>query len=111
VYEDGWLSEAAFFDLRQPVDAHMLSLRGMLPLVDDADFTSEIQVLIDGQVVAERTLALGGFEVDAPVATAPGTHRVELHFSRLQRLLAPDTRPAAALLQSIGFTSGRASGQ
>jgi len=104
VYEDGWVSEAAFFELTQPPSATTVSVRGLLPLVGDSTFTCDMKVLIDGQLVANKTLRPGAFEVDVPVATPPGKHRVDLRFSRLQRLVAPDTRPVGSLLQSVEFT-------
>src|SRR5439155_6706010 len=105
VYEDGWVSEAAFFELSQPADASTLSIHGMLPLVDDPGFTSEAQVFLDGKLLAQRTLKPGEFQINAGVPNSDGRHRVDLRFSRLQRLHAPDTRPVASLLRSVSFES------
>lgn len=105
VYEDGWVSEAAFFDLSQPANASLLSIRGMLPLVDDPAFTSSVQVLLDGRPLAQQALQPGDFHITASVPHEIGRHRVDLRFSRLQRLPAPDLRPVASLLRSIGFES------
>lgn len=106
VFEDGWVSEAAFFGLNQPAGPTSLVLRGMVPQIADPGFTTELTVLVDGQEVDRRTLGLGNFEVKLPAPGPPGRHRVDLRFSNFQRLPGADKRPVGGLLQSVGFVAG-----
>jgi hypothetical protein len=101
IYEDGWVSEASFFRLAQgPGDR--LVVRGLLPLIKDPGFTTQLRVLVDGKLVAARQLRPGPFEVAADVPGA-GTRRVELHFSAHQQLPGGDGRPFGARLDCVGF--------
>jgi hypothetical protein len=100
---DGWLARAVSFDLAQPQSPTALVVRGMVPLIGDPAFTTELQVLLDGQEIARQTLGLGDFEVRGPTPSGPGTRHVELRFSADQQLPAPDGRTVTARVQSVGF--------
>jgi hypothetical protein len=100
---DGWLADTAAFDLAHGSASANLVMRGTVPLVNDPGFSTELQVLVDGQEVARRTLGLGDFEIRAPVPDGPGRRRVELRFSRVQQLPAPDGRAVGAQLRDAGF--------
>jgi hypothetical protein len=106
VYEDGWLSEASFFRLTAPAGPAEVVVRGVVPLLAEPAFRSELRVLVDGQEVARRQLGLGAFEVTAAVPPGPAARRVELRFSHFQRLPAGDGRPCAARLEAVGFRAG-----
>ena len=60
-------------------------------------------MLVDGQEVARQELGLGDFEVRAPVLTGEGLRQVDLRFSAVQQLPAPDGRQVAARVQFVGF--------
>jgi hypothetical protein len=102
LYEDGWCSEAFWCGLTQPEGQDAVVVRGMVPLIAEPDFKTEMRLSVDGREVARRTLGLGDFEV---VAAAPGggRRRVEVHFSQFQVLPGGDGRPAVALLKHLGF--------
>lgn len=102
VYEDGWVGEAAYALLSEPSTANV-TVSGMVPLINDPNFTSELQVLVDGQGVTRQLLHPGDFSVTAPAPGGPRRGRIELRFSNFQHLPAPDGRPVAALLRSVGF--------
>jgi hypothetical protein len=104
VYEDGWVTDEAFFQLDAAECSGPLVVRGLVPQVgDDADFTTELLVLLDGREVTRRRLGTGAFEVRCPVPPASGRHRVDLRFSKWQELPGGDGRPAAAHLDAVGF--------
>jgi len=104
-YEDGWVAEGAEVTLRaDKVDQH-LRLAGLVPLLADANFRTTLDIAVDAHNVDERTLGPGYFQIDVPWRGAYGSHTIQLHFSRVQRLPSGDGRPAAALIQSIGFVS------
>lgn len=105
IYEDGWISERSFFSLRQLRDSAAIHIKGSIPLVSEPRYRSTLQVVEDGTEIVRKDLGLGDFEITAPVSSHPGNHKIELRFSRYQRLTAPDNRPAAALISSIGFTA------
>jgi hypothetical protein len=102
VYEDGWLSEHSSFVLSAPQgDKTTFVLRGEIPLIKDATFTTSCKLLIDGTPVVEQPLGLGAFVIGAPAT--PGRHQVELLFSRAQSLSGSDGRPVTARVRELGF--------
>lgn len=103
IYEDGWISERSFINLRQAVDRASVRIVGSVPLIGDSHYRSILEVLEDGAEIGRKDLGLGDFNFAAPVSSGPGNHRIDLRFSRYQSLPAPDNRPAAALISSIGF--------
>lgn len=103
LYEDGWVSEAAFFRLTQPAAPSQIVVRGMIPQITDPAFSCEVHVFVDEHEVPRKTLGLGDFEIRAPVSSNMSTRRIDLHFSRFQQLPSPDNRPVTALLQFVGF--------
>jgi hypothetical protein len=108
VYDDGWLAQAASFQLTQPPEADVLVIRGMVPKIGQGDgFTTGVVVTVDGQEVARKSIGIDRFQIEAPIpATAdPAMRRVELKFSRTQSLPPPDARAVGAQLISAGFHS------
>jgi hypothetical protein len=103
LYEDGWLSEHSYFELSQPEDLDLLRVRGTVPRIGNTEFQCEAQLLLDGVRLADETLEPGDFVLEAKAPFRPGRRRVELRFSRYQHLPAPDRRPVAAKLHSLGF--------
>jgi hypothetical protein len=111
VFEDGWLAQAASFQLTQPAEAESLTIAGMVPKIGTDDgFTTDLVVSIDGMEAARKSIGLGRFEIEVPVLAAvdPVTRRVELKFSKVQSLPPPDGRAVGAQLISAAFqSSGR----
>jgi hypothetical protein len=54
IYKDGWMEDTASLLLQQPDDMHGLIVRGMIPKIADAPFSSEVELRLDEQVVATR---------------------------------------------------------
>lgn len=104
IYEDGWVSEASFLKLIQPSSSSQFILHGTVPNINDSAFTSELRVLIDGKEVAQKILRPGEFDLEIEVPQGQGRRRIDLCFSKFQRLQSPDNRPVAAKLKFIGFT-------
>jgi hypothetical protein len=110
-YEDGWLSDWSWLALAQPWNASALVIKGTVPKVNDANFTTEMTVLLDGREVARRTVGVDYFEHRLPVPElppdgkpfAPGRRKVELKFSRVQQLPMPDGRPVSFHVGFVGF--------
>ena len=100
---DGWLAASASFEIEQPGVPAEFVVQAKVPLVDDAAFTTDLLVLIDGRDAAQATLGTGRFTFRTPVPPGPARRRVELRFSAVQRLLPPDIRWASAYVQRIGF--------
>jgi hypothetical protein len=103
LYEDGWIAEEAYAFLRRPRARSALVVRGVVPAIGDGAFSTECVVLVEGQEVARRRLGPGDFTIEVPAVMAPERARIDLRFSRVQRLPSPDNRPVAALLRFIGF--------
>lgn len=104
LYEDGWASEAAFVGLKQQ-NLSQLKIAGQIPLINDPRFSTQLVVLLDGQEIGRKTLGVGDFKLNFSVPPTSKRRRVELRFSKLQALTAPDGRPTAALLKFLGFTN------
>jgi hypothetical protein len=105
VYEDGWISEAAFFTLKSSQPAPLL-IQGMIPRIKNASFTTELTVLVEGQEISRQPLKLGEFSLKLAVPPSPNRQRIDLRFSNSQTLPAPDYRPVVAQLKFIGFKNG-----
>ena len=106
LYEDGAVAESAHLALTQPVSDSRLVVKGEVPMIDDPNFTTEAQVLVDGHEVARRRLTIGSFALWGAAPGEVGRHRIELHFSHVQRFPDADQRPVAAVIQEIGFDGG-----
>lgn len=102
IYEDGWLSEQAFFYLTQPTQQGYFVIQGMIPQLKDPHFKTTLRVFIDGREAINKTLTTGDFDIHIP-HQGSGKHKVTLQFSHWQELTAPDSRPTGALLKFIGF--------
>lgn len=103
LYEDGWISEAAFVVLSQFNKTSPLVIRGQVPQISDPAFKTELTVMVDGQEVARKTLGVGDFEFFVKTPTVGIMRRIDLRFSNLQTLPLQDQRPVAALLHFVGF--------
>ena len=105
IYEDGWISERAFFTLAPKPDTRYLVIKGMVPQIDQPDFRNTLAVSIDGSEVAKHPLALGAFELKVPVSANTQRHRIDLAFDRYQVLPGGDARPTGGKIEFIGFVS------
>ena len=102
-YEDGWVSESSQYMLAHPPDATMISVRGLVPLIDGPDYHTTLRVFVAGQQVGRAELAIGTFNVRYSVRGTARRVQVKLLFSRFQRLPHGDARPIALKLFSFGF--------
>lgn len=103
-YEDGWMSGDAFADLSRPAGTPF-HVEGLVPLVDDPNFTTELTVQIGSRVIARQKLGLGDFSVAVGVDDpCRDSCAVTLHFSRVQHLPGLNPRPVSALIRSLGFS-------
>lgn len=107
VYEDGWVSESSFFTLKQNKISQVLRVEGMIPLIHDPAFSTELTVMVDGKPVITKQLGLGEFAVTIDLPQIESKHRVDLRFSKNQRLPNGDNRLASALLKFIGFQNSK----
>lgn len=103
IYEDGWISEAAFFHLTQPDTSSVVAVRGTVPRISDPFFSTDLRILVDGNEVARRVLTPGEFAIWTVAPRGPRRRRVDLRFSNVQPLPGKDRRPVAARLQFVGF--------
>jgi len=77
----------------------------------DTNFETSGQLLIDGKVMATKELGVGDFDFTILnkdfLKELSGNHRVEVKFSKLQRLPGADGRPVSAKIIFMGFTSAK----
>jgi hypothetical protein len=103
IYEDGWVSEDARVVLQAPAGRSRLRLRGTVPRIGAGTMATSLALFIDGNQIATTNVDAGDFVVECPAAVESGKHRIEVRASTARRLPAPDTRPVAFLLRSLGF--------
>ncbi len=103
IYEDGWISERAFFVLSPGASSRHFMLKGLIPKIEADDFRTTLTIRIDGKVVATKDLGLGIFDIRLPVEPGSGRHRIDLAFDRYQRLPGRDGRPTGGKIDFIGY--------
>ncbi len=111
IYEDGWVAEKSYFYFTQPTEKVSFSLKGMVPWLPQKSLEPVVTIMLDGKTIVQQKLNLGVFNVEVPVRTPAGKHKIEVNFSDAARLPDPDTRFAAAKLTFIGFESNAKSMQ
>lgn len=103
-YEDGWVGEAAMAILSQPVAARAcLAVQMTVPNRFGQPLSTSVITSLDGIQIDQRALHGGTASFCLPVSNEPGDHRVNLTFDRATPLAPPDTRPASAMVQFLGF--------
>lgn len=105
IYEDGWISERAFFTLAPKSDTRYLIIKGVVPQIDRPDFRNTLAVSIDGKEVIKHSLGVGDFEIKVPVSVNTQRHRIDLAFDGYQVLPGADARPTGGKIEFIGFTN------
>lgn len=103
IYEDGWISEMAFFVLSPKASTKNLTVSGSVPQIDNPKFTTTLRLLIDKKEVASRKVGIGNFEVEIPVANLNPRQRVEVQFSEYQKLPGGDGRITGGKINFLGF--------
>lgn len=105
IYDDGWIAETASVNLQRPAGEQAIALRGMVPKIVNADFTTEVVMAVNSQEVARRTVGAGDFQLAGVVTGVPGPRRVTVTFSKAQELPGTDERMVGAHATFIGFVS------
>ena len=103
IYADGWIGDKASVNLQQPSGERMLSVRGEVPQVADANFHTAIVIRMDNKEVASRSLPIGSFLISVPAGNMTGKRQVTVEFARLQQLPGGDGRNVGARLLFLGF--------
>ncbi|MBT7486005.1 MAG: hypothetical protein HN673_06520 [Rhodospirillales bacterium] len=104
IYEDGYISEESFFILRQPSSTKKFKIEGLIPYIDQDTFKTIMILRIDGVDIVKKELGLGKFLVEIPVMPSQSSNRrVEISFSRAQKLPGADARISAAKINFLGF--------
>ena len=103
IYPDGWVEKRVSATLEQPGGDQVLSVRGLIPRINDEAFGSDIALLLDDQEIGRRAAGLGEFQLSAPVKSVAGKHRVMVVFGATQVLPANDGRAVGARLKFLGF--------
>jgi hypothetical protein len=103
IYEDGWVSENAFFELSAQASSTKLVVKGMVPQIKDVAFSTQLTIFVDGQKIRTQKLGLGDFNIQVPIADLKPRQRVEISFSNTQRLPGDDGRITAGKINFIGY--------
>lgn len=103
IYEDGWVSEQAYFVLGKKLGDRFLLIKGMIPQIGSPDFSTNLTLSFDGKKIADKNLGLGNFEIKVPVSPDTQRHRIDLAFSHSQALPGEDGRLTGGHISFIGF--------
>jgi hypothetical protein len=103
IFEDGWISKAAFFNFTQPAKKANLVIKGTIQPIYKNLISTQLTVYLDGKKLIAKNLSLGNFLLLIPISDYKTHRKVELHFSKIQILPDNDERPVAAKMQFIGF--------
>lgn len=103
IYEDGWISEHAFFVLAPSPSTKVLSLKGEIPQIDSPSFSTVVTLSINGKPWLSQKIGLGSFELNVPVNSLQGKQRVDISFSNHQQLPGADGRIIGGKIEFIGF--------
>lgn len=103
MYEDGWVTTKAAFQIPQLKTPALLTVRGVIPMLADKNYTTEVRLLVDNKEIAKKTFVPGDFELQAPPPAGAGNRSVSLFFSKSQVLPGEDQRLVGGLLRYVGF--------
>jgi hypothetical protein len=111
IFEDGWISDAAYVILKNPYKSGQgsLYLSGLIPDVGGAPFSTTLTIRVNDQVVYKRLHTKGDIKISIPVAgiiAGNESAKVQIESSKLQRLPNGDDRPVSLLIHEIGFIVG-----
>jgi hypothetical protein len=103
IYEDGWISERAFFVLAPSAKDEFLIIKGFVPNIDNQSFSSELRVQINKQEVAKKKILVGDFVIKIKINPVFKKQRIDLYFDAFQKLPGIDGRIVGGKIYSIGF--------
>jgi hypothetical protein len=98
IYEDGWVAEDSYAVLAAGKAADLLIRADVRP----ASGGQQLRVLVNGRQLVARSVAPGHLDLRLAVPASRSPRRVELRWSSVAPLPAPDGRPTAALLRLLG---------
>lgn len=102
VYEDGWISDRAYFILQPPAPRATLRVNALVPLIADASYRARVCVRIDSTRPVCKMQAPGTFTYERRVSSAK-RYKVELDVENPQRPRGADNRLLGARLDFVGF--------
>jgi hypothetical protein len=105
VYEDGWVAKDSYFVLGGGARAD-LEVRAAVP----AGAGGRLEILVNGRQLDDLAAPPGALAVRVPVSASKTPRKVELRFTGLVRLPAPDFRPVSAHLSRVGFVASDSNG-
>jgi hypothetical protein len=89
--------------LQQPAGEQLFTIRGTVPRIDQPDFQTQVELRVDNQTVATKTVGLGDFRISVPAPRGAVKRHVAVQFSASQQLPGGDGRLVGARLQFLGF--------
>src|SRR4051812_33654433 len=92
IYTDGWITDTGAASLQQPDGDSVVSIRGIVPKINDAAFQTDVKLFVDDVEVGRRSVGLGEFQLSAPVKKDVGKRRISVRFSSMQELPGGDGR-------------------
>ena len=109
IFEDGWISDAAYVVLQSSRDSGKRSLfvSGLIPDINGAPFSAVVTIKVNDEVVYTGKHAKGVVSITVPLdhASVNGESmaKVQIESSAFQRLPNGDNRPVSMHIDKIGF--------
>lgn len=107
LYEDGWASEASYVVLQQLEQRSEICVRMTIPSFGRNVAAKKVRILLDGMEVAQSALRVGSNDLNVPVDSRAGRHRIDVMFDDARKLPSPDNRPVSARIEAIGFCKAK----
>ena len=110
IFEDGWISEAAFVILKNPaLNTKMifLNIQASIPEVQNKNFKTNVSIKLNDHEIYNGLISPGDVVLRVPVKSTDfsvsGNSKIVITSSNLQDLPNGDGRSVSMLIQKIGF--------
>lgn len=109
IFEDGWISEAAYVILQTPSNdsKSILRISAIIPDVDGVPFNPVVKIKINNQIIYNARQEKGELNIAIPIDVNflkdDTAARIQIESSALQRLPNGDDRPVSMHLHAIGL--------
>lgn len=107
IFEDGWISNAAYVVLQTPMHDAKSSLRvsGMIPRINEEPFSTQITIKVNDKIVYKTMHTSGEINITVPLKTIHfeknNIAKIQIESDQLQYLPNGDGRPVSMLLRII----------
>ena len=103
LWSDRWIAPSVTAEMSGGA-ASRLRIQFDIPLITDPDFQTDVQIVVNGQILHQDRIGPGAVALDLPAPAATSRH-VEMRFTNGQALRLPDTRIVAARVNELALVA------